>query len=93
MKVKTLRIGVYPFVMYLSKQSCLTNEINNKLQYIEAAGLIEKWTSEYKETRFSNSDERVPRKLNLTHLFGVFQVYGLLLGVAFVAFIIEIVRQ
>lgn len=94
-KIHTLRIGVYPFVMYLSKHSCFTPAINDKIQYVLASGLIEKWTAEYKETRFSKSqrrhDENVPRTINITQLIGVFQLYGFFLIVASISFILEIV--
>lgn len=95
-QLKTLRIGVYPFVMYLSKHSCLTTEINDKIQYVVESGLIEKWTADYKETRFSNSDrldKNTPRTLNIAQLLGVFQLYCLLLIVATISFVVEIVNS
>lgn len=91
-KVSTLRIGIYPLVMYLSKHSCLTKEINEKIEYVVTSGLIEKWTAEYKEiSNFDRLDKKIPRTLNITHLTGVFQLYALFLIVASIIFILEIV--
>ncbi|KAG4076488.1 hypothetical protein HA402_014452 [Bradysia odoriphaga] len=93
-KFKTLRIGIFPFVLYLPKQSCLRGEINQKIQSVVESGLIEKWTSDYKEIRFADSDlDIVPRKLNMTQLLGVFQLCGLILVVALISFILEIVSS
>lgn len=90
-ELNTLRIGVYPFVMYLTKHSCLTTEINNKIEYVVTSGLIDKWTAEYKRTRFLDLDKNIPHTLNIMQLSGVFQLCALFLVAAFILFIFEII--
>ena len=84
-----------PVVFYLQKNSYLTEVLNEKVENLKSAGLIDYFISKYldpKYLRLKKAEQR-PKKLNLKELLGAFQlfVFGILSSA--VVFVVEHVLQ
>lgn len=85
-------IMTIPTVFYLRKHSYLTEIVNEKIDDLKSAGLIDYFISKYLDPKYLKVERAAegPRKLNLRELLVAFQllVYGLISGL--VGFVIEI---
>ena len=83
-----------PVVIYVRKGFYLLEQLNEKIEQLQTAGLIEYWHSEIFDKRYLNIKEsNEPKPINIEHLTGGFIL--LLIGclIAFCAFIYEILRR
>lgn len=72
-------IGTVPVVFYMQQKSYLTEAINEKIEHLKTAGLIEYWVSLHLVSDFVREQE--PRVLTIFKLSGAFQL--LAIGIAF----------
>ncbi|CAO1388058.1 unnamed protein product [Diamesa tonsa] len=72
-------------VIYYTKNFYLKEEVNDKLLYMKASGLVDHWISKSMDMKYLNMKEpkHGPKKLNLQQLSGGFQVW---LGGCFIGF-------
>jgi hypothetical protein len=87
-------IVTYNLVIYMQKQSCLMNQINDVVINLVNGGLIQNWASRFIDKSFlkhPSSSKAVG--LNMNQLLGAFQllVFGLFLS--FVVFIFEVLAE
>lgn len=80
-----------PVVFYIQKNSYLTEVINEKLDDLKSAGLIDYWISKYLDPKYLKVKklERGPTKLSLKELLGAFQLFAFGTTVATATFAIE----
>ena len=79
-----------PTVFYLKKNSYLTNAINEKIDDLLSAGLINYWISKYLDEKYLRL--KVQEVLNLDELYGAFQLLLFGLICSFVTFVVEVLR-
>ncbi|KAG5683458.1 hypothetical protein PVAND_012737 [Polypedilum vanderplanki] len=81
-------------VCYFPKNFHLIDIINEKIAILKAAGLISMWMDKYVDKTFINikPDTPGPKRLNIEHLYGGFELlfYGIIISV--IAFFIEIIN-
>lgn len=84
-------VSVMSIVMYMQKGFYLKDTFNDLLLSFDAMGLLSHWYEHYAQKRFLNvnTGNSGPKKMNLEHLFGVFNV--LLIGhcIAVLIFLFE----
>lgn len=80
-----------PVVFYIQKNSYLTEVLNEKIDDLKSAGLIDYWISKYLDPKYLKfkKSEQGPRKLNFNELSGAFQLLAFGSVVAATAFVIE----
>lgn len=76
-----------PVVMYFQKGSFLTPTFNAKLHQLMNGGLIEYWHNEY--PRKGRKKIVLLKTLTMSHLLGIFQIWGLGCLLATMAFMVE----
>lgn len=78
------------FVIYSKKDFYLMDAINEKIELLQAAGLIEFWDKQNINTNSPNEQSNYPKVLTITHFIGSFQI--LLIGflISLVAFVMEL---
>lgn len=77
-------------VIYMNKQSCLVNQVNQIIINSANGGLIEKWASHYIDKKFLNhKSSRKAVGLTMTQLSGAFQLLLLGLCISFLFFMAE----
>jgi hypothetical protein len=80
-----------PVVIYTVKDFYLLDKLNDKIETLKSAGLIEKWHHDIiKESLVKNDVESFPKVLELRNLMGSFQLFGLGIIVASLAFAVEL---
>jgi hypothetical protein len=88
-------IMTIPTVFYLRKNSYLTEVINEKIDQLKSAGLIDYFISKYLDPKYLRVKriEQGPRKLNVRELLVAFKLlsYGIISGA--IAFVFEIGSQ
>lgn len=79
-------------VMYFPKHYYLREAINEKLSELLTAGLLQHSIKKYADTKYFNmaSKGTGPTKLNVTHLFGIFNIWLIGCAIAIIIFTIEI---
>jgi hypothetical protein len=80
----------FSIVIYSTKNFYLLDEMNEKIQFLQAAGLIEYWFRKSIDTAFSMIREsRKPKKLSLKNMEASFYIlcFGCLFS--FIVFMIE----
>lgn len=87
-------VFVFNLCLYLHRQSCLTEEINQNIIKFQSNGLMEAWSKEFVDRSFLK--ERIftqPKILKIEQLYGAYELlaFGLLLSV--VAFLIELLSR
>lgn len=81
-----------PVVFYIHKNSYLTEIINEKIDDLKAAGLIDYWISKYLDPKYLRLKEtnHGPTKLNFKELLGAFQLFAFGVACSTFAFAVEI---
>ena len=81
-----------PTAMLLPKNHFLTDEIYEKVNLMQSAGLIDYWVSKYLDTKLKKvqSDDGAAEELTVEHLRGGFLFYGVGCLLAFVSFVCEV---
>lgn len=76
--------SMVPVVLYFPKNHYLVENINRKLEAFSAGGLIDFWASFHMDMKYLNFKwtNLGPKKLNMRHLSGIFQIlmYGLVVS-------------
>lgn len=86
----------YPVVMYLTKGYPLTERINEVIENVKAAGLMNMWEKRIYENRWFNStlehddDADDPKWMTLSHLQAVFGILMMGEVIAFIVFVGEL---
>lgn len=80
-------------VMYFPKQFYLKNAIDQKLNELATAGLLEFWIQNYADMRFFNikSEQSGPKNLQMQHLFGIFNIWLIGCAISCIVFILELI--
>lgn len=78
-------------VMYFQKNFFLKEAIDDTLDELATAGLLQYWINKFADKKYLNwQDQQMgPQKLQLEHLRGIFNLGFIGLGVATIVFIIE----
>lgn len=80
-----------PAVIYTPKDFYLMDSLNERIQMLKAAGLIDFWHFQDIDRQISIYEDLEYRKtLTLAQLLGSFQILGIGLGLCFVVFVIEL---
>lgn len=64
-----------PSVIYTKKNFYLLQAINEKIEHLKTAGLIEYWYNQHFTKEFSKQNSNSPKVLRLYHFYGCFQVW------------------
>jgi hypothetical protein len=79
-----------PLVIYCRKNFYLLDEINEKIEFLKASGLINFWHSQNIRKRFLTVNNlNLPKILNIKQLSGCFHIVLLGTFVSFVVFLLE----
>lgn len=78
-----------PLAMYFPKNHYLVNEVNTKISILHAAGLINRWTSEYLGMTYTAAPAKGPKKLNLEQLEGGIFIFVIGCVVGSIIFLFE----
>lgn len=80
-----------PSVIYAKKNFYLLQAIDEVIEILSCAGLIEFWHNKYIDKRFLNiRDPPFPKRLGLHHLSGCFLILSYGLGLSFAVFLGEL---
>ncbi|XP_055910409.1 uncharacterized protein LOC129944770 [Eupeodes corollae] len=79
--------------MYFSKHSYLIDRFRGILKYVGSSGLINVWYSQNMHTSYFDAVKYDKEALKLNNLKGAFDVYLVLLLVAFVVFLVELLSK
>ena len=84
-------VSVMSIVMYMKKGFYLKDTFNDLLLRFDAIGLLSHWYEQYAQKRFLNvkSGSIGPKRMNLEHLYGVFNVLLIGHGIGLLIFIFE----
>lgn len=79
-------------VMYFPKNFYLREAINEILNDLSSIGLLEYWIQNYSDTRFLTiqKEQIGPKKLEIHHLFGPFNIWIIGIIVSLIIFFVEI---
>lgn len=89
-KPKTIEITSNVHTIYLPKRSYLMESLDNKILFMNENGLVFKWSAPFSDS-FEDVDANIPRKLNISQVLGVVQVWFGLLIIATVSFVSEVI--
>lgn len=82
---------MFPVVIYVPKDFYLTEAINEKIEFLQAAGLIDYWHSEILDERLLKVQEsKEPKGIKLEYLSGCFFIWIIFCSFALVVFFGEI---
>lgn len=85
---------MFPVVIYVPKDFYLTEAINDKIQFLQAAGIIDYWHKEIIDERFLKVVEsKEPKGIKFAYLTGCFYIWEILCVVATFVFFGEIVSD
>lgn len=85
---------MYQITIYATKNYFLVDALNEKIEMMKSAGLIDFWLDEFVDKGYLRVKiPKYPKVLTLTHLTGSFQVliFGLLASL--VAFLLEFLKR
>lgn len=87
------RIFLLPLSIFMPKHSCLEVVINQQIELFTSNGLIEKWSSVYRQKLFTSRKRptQSPKKLKFVEVSGAYQLCTFLYGVSAMLFIGEII--
>jgi hypothetical protein len=79
-------------VMYFQKNFYLREAIDQKLSELNSNGILQHFIQKYSDERFNNIKfiQLGPRKLNMQHLFGIFNILLIGLAIALIIFTMEV---
>lgn len=82
----------FQYGIYFQKNSYLTKSFNEKLSLMKASGLIDFWASDYIKSEFLSkpADTSPPKKLNLSQMFGGFEILFFGYGIGIILILCEI---
>lgn len=81
-------------VIYVKKDFYLLDALNEKIELLKAAGLIEFWNSQDIDEHFlKTKDSNHPKVLTLKRLLGCFHILAFGHGFSFIIFLIEIISN
>lgn len=84
---------MFPVVIYFPRQFFLADAINDKIQYLQAAGLIDYWHSEILDNRLQKRQEsNEPKGIKIEYLLGCFFIWGFACIFSFLIFIWEVMK-
>lgn len=90
-KPKTIEISTCSHIIYLSKRFYLREAMDDEITYMNENGLTSKWSASYKGSAILEYiDTNIPRKLNISQILGMIEVWFGLLILASISFILEI---
>jgi hypothetical protein len=80
-------------VMYFPKNFYLIDSINKKLSAFQSSGLVEFWIKKFMDQRFFKYKQmkQGPRRLNINHLTGVFNILFIGNTISMTIFVLELV--
>lgn len=83
---------VSPTVIYLKKNSYLTEALNDKLNLLMSNGIIDHWIGTFLGLQYQkiNGEKVGPKAMSLKSLNGVFKVSMIGWAIAFVTFLLEL---
>lgn len=92
-KVCKEKIMTIPITLYLRKNHYLTDVINEKVDALITAGLVNYWSQQNVGNSFvfPKRNDKTPKKLNFLHLIGCFQIWCIGCGLGIVTFVGELV--
>lgn len=85
---------VFNLVIFLHRQSCLTEEINRYILNFGSNGLLDKWMREFVDDSYLN--ERIvstPKKLEFEQLLGSFELLAIGLALSGIVFVFEVLSK
>ncbi|KAG5681337.1 hypothetical protein PVAND_010782 [Polypedilum vanderplanki] len=82
----------FQYGIYFRKNSYLTKMFNKKISLFKTAGLIDYWSSDFISNKYLNMkiDSDGPKKLNMEHLLGSFELLAAGALITIIIFIFEI---
>lgn len=84
---------MFPVVIYVPKNFYLTNAIDEQIQYLQGAGLIDYWHSEIIDQRYLKVQESSePKPIKLEYLSGCFYIWIGSICLSSLAFIWEVMQ-
>lgn len=84
-------VATTPIVVYTTKDFYLVQSLNEKIDFLKSAGLIEFWRSQYFDNDQGKADfSRQPRVLNFVRLKGIFNIWMAGNAVSLIALVVEI---
>lgn len=85
---------MFPVVIYVPKDFYLTEAINEKIQFLQAAGIIDYWHKEIIDERFLKVVEsKEPKGIKLEYLEGCFYLWEILCILATLLFFGEVLSE
>jgi hypothetical protein len=80
--------------IYAQKDYYLINELNSKIKAFNAAGLIQYWHDNSLNSRpVSSQETKTPKIIEMSHLFGCFQLWCIGLALSFIVFSCEVLSK
>lgn len=91
LKVLETPLLVSPIVIYLRKNSYLTEALNEKLNLLNSNGIIGYWINNYLESKYLNVKEEAqgPQAMKISVLSGVYIALAIGLTMSCFAFLVE----
>ncbi|XP_055522404.1 uncharacterized protein LOC129716594 [Wyeomyia smithii] len=88
-------ISTYTVAIYYPKRSILTQQFNTQIQHIQASGLMSFWVTQYGDYEFFRRPKETtgPKRLNNEHLFGAYEIGGIMLTTTGVVFGLELASK
>lgn len=83
------RIFMYTPTLFYQKKSIFKDPYDIQLGRIRAAGLVDKLISNYTDNRKSRA-HREPSQIKVEHIYGCFEICGLMLTMSLGVFILEL---
>ncbi|KAG5667104.1 hypothetical protein PVAND_015103 [Polypedilum vanderplanki] len=82
----------FQYGIYFRKNSYLTRIFNKKISLFKSAGLIDFWSSDFISNKYLNMkiDDDGPRKINMEHLLGSFELFVAGALISIIIFIFEV---
>lgn len=79
-------------VLYLKKNSPLVHPINAQFLKLSTNGLFQHWERRFRDEKYrKQQQQKVPQKLSIEHLEGIFYICGTMYFIAFFVFLFEII--
>lgn len=82
---------VFNLVVFMHRQSCLTEEINRYILSFGSNGLLDKWMREFvDESYLKERNLDTPKKLEFSQLLGCFELLFIGLMLSAISFVLEV---
>lgn len=92
LKVCKEQVITINIAMYFQKNFFFRDAMDRKINELSESGILKYWIQKFSDKRFMNwqGSSTGPNKLQLHHLYGIFNMGLIGIGIALVAFIVEI---